>query len=109
MLGRFLLSLTLLFALGNTAGATPVTLEAIKAEISWADEEISLANARIKQLKTIKSGLKKLSKVAKGGIAVDETAIREITSRTGLKGGKTLSKVPSLPKAGNVRAGEMFR
>ena len=84
-------------------------MEAIKSEISWADEEISLAHARIKQLKTIKNDLKKLSKVAKGGIAVDESAMREITSRAGPGGGKALSKVPSLPHAVNVGTGDMFR
>ncbi|GMI37969.1 hypothetical protein TrRE_jg13430, partial [Triparma retinervis] len=83
-------------------------MEAIKSEISWADEEISLAHARIKQLKTIKNDLKKLSKVAKGGIAVDESAMREITSRAGPGGGKALSKVPSLPHAVNVGTGDMF-
>ena len=101
-MGFFHLIVLALVALSRSSLASPASFESIKSEMSWVDKEISNSYDRIKLLKTIKGDLKKLSKVAKGGIAVDDSAMREITERAGGGGGSSGMTVRTLPNAGNV-------
>ena len=102
-------ALIAIIALAIVALATPTTVQSIKDEISWVEKEISLSHDRIKLLKSIKGDLKKLSKVAKGGIAVDESAVTKITAKAGPGGSKPSSKVKTLPQGGGPGTGETFR